>query len=366
MLTNGFHLERKIYATCLGAKFFQVPAVDPLTQMSVGAAAAVAFARKPAEIRHALALGALAGGAPDLDVLIASESDPLLALEYHRHFTHALLLAPIIGGLVALLYKLAFGRGLPLRRLLLFGVVATLTHGFIDACTSYGTLLYWPFSSHRESWDVISIIDPVFTLPLVLLLLVAWFARKANPARIALLLCGLYLGFGLYQREQAGDFARQLAEQRGHTPGELTARPSFGNTLLWRIVYRDGDNYYVEGVRIFPGLEDRHYHGAVVPAFAQIDAYGMLDPDSVLWEDIERFRFFSQGYLFLHGRSPLVAGDLRYAMFPDSAVPLWGIRIDPAKPDEHTEMLYFRDASGSAFRRLWQMIRGQAVEPLRQ
>lgn len=337
--------------------------MDPLTQFSVGAIAAVCLTRKPAELRHALVLGALAGGAPDLDVLIRSEADPLLALEYHRHFTHALLMAPLIGALVALIYKLIFARALPLRHLLLYGVAATMTHGFIDACTSYGTLLYWPLSHHRESWDIISIIDPLFTIPLLVALIVAWCWRSRRPAQLGVLLACAYLSFALYQRERAQDFAHALAERRGHTPTELTARPSLGNVLLWRLVYRSGDKYYVDAVRTFPGAGDRHYPGAAVPAFGELEAYSLVNPDSVLWGDIQRFRFFSQGYLFLHGKSPLVAGDLRYAMFPDSVVPLWGIRIDHSNPDRHTEILNFRDPSGSAFQRLWKMVCGQPVTP---
>jgi inner membrane protein len=339
--------------------------MDPITQMSIGAAAAVAMTRKPVEVRHALVLGALAGGAPDLDVLIRSAADPLLALEYHRHFTHALLLAPVIGALVALLYKFIFARKskIALSRFLLFGVVATLTHGFIDACTSYGTLLYWPLINHRESFDIISIIDPIFTVPLVGLLIFAFALRKKRLARVGLVLCGLYLCFGIVQREQAESFARGLAEQRGHRPTELTARPSFGNVLVWRILYRDEDKYYVDAVRVLPGFKPRHYPGAVVAAFSELDAYSLVSPDSVLWKDIERFRFFSQDYLYLHGSQPMVAGDLRYAMFPDSVVPLWGITIDPNASDAHTEMIHFREASGAAFNRLWQMIKGQPVAP---
>lgn len=335
--------------------------MDPLTQFSVGAAAAVALTRKPLEVRHALILGALAGGAPDLDVFIRSDSDPLLALEYHRHFTHSLLMAPLIGALVALLYHSIFARALPLRRLLLFGIAATLTHGLIDACTSYGTSLFWPLTDYRVSWNLISIIDPLFTLPLVLLLFFAWSQRKALPARIALVLCLLYLSFGAYQREQARGFARDLAEQRGHSVAELTARPAFGNILLWRVLYLDGDHYYVDGVRTFPGLEARHYPGAGVPAFGELETYALVDPDSPLWREIQRFRFFSQGYLYLHGSAPLVAGDLRYAMFPDSIVPLWGLSFNPAAQENRPELLYFRETSAAAFGRLWRMILGLPV-----
>ncbi|MGB0743034.1 MAG: metal-dependent hydrolase [Opitutales bacterium] len=342
------------------------PRIDPLTQFSVGAIAAVSIARKPTEVRHALVLGALAGGAPDLDIFIRSDADPLLALEYHRHFTHALIFAPLIGVLVASLYKVIFARKQPWGKILQFGIIATLTHGFIDACTSYGTMLYWPLSNHRESWDIISIIDPIFTVPLVVALIFAWCWKSRRPAIVGLVLACAYLSFGVYQREQAADFAFELATQRGHSPAELTVRPSLANVLLWRVVYRERDRYYVDAVWTFPGFEARHYPGESVPVFGEMEAYALVNPDSTLWHDIERFRFFSQNYLFLHGQSPLVAGDLRYAMYPDSVTPLWGIGIDPGKPDTPVEVLHFREMNGGAFDRLWKMIRGKPVATYQQ
>lgn len=47
-------------------------------------------------------LGLLSGLAPDLDALIKSQSDPLLALEFHRQFTHSLFFIPI-GSLICAL-----------------------------------------------------------------------------------------------------------------------------------------------------------------------------------------------------------------------------------------------------------------------
>ena len=91
----------------------------------------------------------------------------------------------------------------------------------------------------------------------------------------------------------------------------------------------------------------------------------MIAPeDSVLAYDIERFRFFSQGYLYRYSDEANVVGDLRYAMFPDSIKPLWGIRMNPATPEDHVSMEYFRDPSQRSFDRLWRMIRGESVEPL--
>ena len=151
----------------------------------------------------------------------------------------ALLIAPLLGLLVAALFKgLFFWKHYPYRRLALFGMMGAITHGLIDACTSYGTLLYWPISHHRESWDIISIIDPIFTLPLVLLTVIAFIFRRPRFAQFAVALCLIYLSLGIYQRGQATQIAAQIAEERDHRPEELSVRPSLANILLWRIVYR--------------------------------------------------------------------------------------------------------------------------------
>ena len=338
--------------------------MDPLTQASIGAAAAAIVCRK-AETRHALLLGALAGAAPDLDVLIRSETDPLLALQYHRHFTHALLIAPLIGLLMAVLFKgLFFWKHYRYRRLALFGMVGAITHGLIDACTSYGTLLYWPISHHRESWDIISIIDPIFTLPLALLTVIAFVFRRPRFAQYAVALCLIYLSLGSYQRGQATQFAAQIAEERGHESEELSVRPSLANILLWRIVYRSGDQYHVDALRTTPFSDPKQYPGSIVDAFSEESAQIIAPEDSVLADDIERFRFFSQGYLYRYSDEVNVVADLRYAMFPDSIKPLWGIRMNPANPEDHVSMEYFRETSQGSLDRLWRMIRGESVEPL--
>jgi inner membrane protein len=243
-------------------------------------------------------------------------------------------------------------------------MMGALTHGLIDACTSYGTLLYWPISHHRESWDIISIIDPIFTLPLVLLTVITFVSRRPRFAQFAVVLCLLYLSLGIYQRGQATQLAAQLAEERGHRPEELSVRPSLANILLWRIVYRAGDQYYVDAVWTTPFSEPKQYPGSVVDAFSEASAQMIAPEGSVLADDIERFRFFSQGYLYRYLDEANVVADLRYAMFPDSIKPLWGIRMYPATPEVHVSMEYFRDPSQGSFDRLWRMIRGESVEAL--
>ena len=86
---------------------------------------------------------------PDADAVIRSSADPLLYAEFHRHFTHSLALIPV-GGLVASLPWLM--RRAPRGQWRAYLAAATAgyaTHGVLDASTSYGTLLLWPFSTVR-------------------------------------------------------------------------------------------------------------------------------------------------------------------------------------------------------------------------
>ena len=75
--------------------------MDPVSQGAVGAAFAQSAAKKENIILIGF-IGFLAGLAPDLDVLIRSEDDPILFLEYHRQFSHSLFFIPIGSFFVAL------------------------------------------------------------------------------------------------------------------------------------------------------------------------------------------------------------------------------------------------------------------------
>tara|TARA_B110000008_G_scaffold271713_1_gene303511 strand:- start:2187 stop:3200 length:1014 start_codon:yes stop_codon:yes gene_type:complete len=334
--------------------------MDPVTQVSLGAAAA-ALVSRPASLRSALIIGAIAGAVPDLDVLIQSEHDPLLSLEYHRHFSHSLFMVPVIGCLVALVYKgLLRSRAPDLATCGLYAIMGTLSHGLLDACTSYGTRLYWPFSQYRESWDLISIIDPLFTLPMLALLLVAFIRKRVNVARSGLILAGLYLGFAAYQQRQAHTAILELAQERAHGVHDLVLRPSFANTVVWRSVYQHQGMYYVDAVRVLPGSEAKYYPGDSTPVLSplQIEAWAQGQPN--ILRDVARFQHFSQGYLYQHPDDPTVLADLRYALLPDSIYPLWGIRR-PSHTDDPVQWVHYRKANQSAVNRLLAMLRGESL-----
>ena len=307
--------------------------MDPLSQVTLGATAAQTLAT-PAKLRAATLLGCVAGLAPDVDVFIDSPTDTLLFLEFHRQFTHALIFIPIGAAVVALLMHGFCRRWLTFRESYLFCLVGYATHGMLDACTSYGTQLFWPFSSYRVAWNNVSVVDPLFTLPLLALAAAAAIKRRRALAMAGIAWVLAYLLLGVVQNGRAEAAGAALAASRGHSPARLTAKAGFANLLVWKVVYVYDGRYYVDAVRV--GFDVTICSGASVATLNLDHDLPWLDANSQQARDVERFRWFSDGYIALDPHSPNRVIDIRYSVVPNEIAPLWGIGLDPnAPPDRH-------------------------------
>ena len=222
--------------------------MDPLSQGTVGAAFAQSIANKNNIIKISI-IGFLAGLAPDLDILIRSENDPILFLEYHRQFSHSLFFIPFGSLIVALLIFPLFKKSMSFKTIYRASFLGYATHGLLDACTSYGTLLFWPFSNERITWNNISIIDPLFTIPVLILIGIAIKTRKRIFSFFAIGWIIFYLSLGFIQYDRALSAAIKLAELRGHVAERITLKPSFGNLILWKSIYQYEETFYVDAIR---------------------------------------------------------------------------------------------------------------------
>ncbi len=334
--------------------------MDPLTQGVLGASLPQATAGGRRYAAAAGLLGFLAGMAADLDVLIRSDTDPLLFLEYHRQFSHSLLFIPVGGLICALILHrlLAKGRGLAFQQTWLFCTLGYATHALLDACTTYGTMLFWPFSDARIAWNTISIIDPLFTAPLLVAVVLAGRRGRPTYARLGLAWACAYMALGLWQRNEAVAMGYALAAERGHQPLRLEAKPSFANILVWKVVYETGEEFYVDAVRA--GLAPRVYPGDSVQKLDIDRDLPWLDRDSQQARDIERFRWFSNGYV---ARDPLFENrviDVRYSIIPNEVAPLWSIELRPgANPEEHVAYRVHRDVGNNRAALMWSMVAGR-------
>lgn len=330
--------------------------MDPLSQATLGAAAAQSLIKKSDLARIAL-IGALAGMAPDLDVLIQSSTDPLLQLEYHRQFTHSLIFIPVGALLCAIAFWPFMRRHMSFRAIWLTALAGYATHALLDACTTYGTLLLWPFSDARIAWNTISVIDPVFTLPLLGFVIAAGVKKSQFIGRLGMAWVALYLSIGVIQEERAIAAGEALAADRGHAPAVVSAKPSFGNLLLWKTVYEYDDHFWVDAVRA--GGDVTIIEGDHVARLNLQSSFPWLDTDSQQARDVERFRWFSNDYLAIDSDDPFFIVDMRYSHLPNEIKGLWGIRLDPdASADEHVTWIARRSADSERFEQLWAMLKG--------
>ena len=330
--------------------------MDPLSQGTVGAALAQSSASKK-NIFKISVIGFLAGLAPDLDVLIQSSTDPILSLEYHRQFSHSLFFIPFGALIVALLIFPLVKKSMNLKTVYIASFLGYATHGLLDACTSYGTLLFWPFSNERVTWNNISIIDPLFTIPALILAVTAIKTKKRIFSFFSIGWIIFYLSLGLVQYERALSAANDLAKSRGHNPERLTLKPSFGNLILWKSIYQHEQTFYVDAIRTV--RSSTVCLGESIEIFDYQQHLSGLDKESQQARDVERFRWFSQDYLGFDEEKNLVT-DVRYSMLPNKIQPMWGLIIDDQR-DTNAHAIWWtgRDLDQSQWDTFIEMLSGK-------
>ncbi|MBT8421742.1 MAG: metal-dependent hydrolase [Gammaproteobacteria bacterium] len=335
--------------------------MDPVSQGALGASLPQAVSTTK-HIAAATLFGTVSGMAPDLDALIRSPTDPLLYLEFHRQFTHSLIFIPVGALICALLLYGLFGRRwqISFKLSYVYCLLGYATHGLLDACTSYGTQLLWPFSDMRVAWNTISIIEPMFTLPLLALVMTAAVRRNPLFARLAVCWVIAFHSFGIFQHLRVEAIGYEIAAERGHEPIRLEVKPSFANLLLWKVIYEIDDGYYTDAVRAGPTVTI--YRGKFIPRLDVARDLPWLDPDSQQARDLQRFAWFSRGFLSLDPANPLRVTDMRYSLVPNEATGMWSIWFEQgADKEAHVRITPDRDTSQPKRDKFAQMLRGEAL-----
>lgn len=133
-------------------------------------------------------------------------------------------------------------------------------------------------------------------------------------------------------------------ENRPRATAQLKAKPTFGNLLVWKVIYETEDNYYVDAVRV--GRSIKIYPGESTPKLNVKTQFPWLDPQSQQAKDIERFRWFSNGFVVQDPDDEMRIVDVRYSIVPNQINALWGINLSPkASTDEHVEYTAHRGST---------------------
>jgi inner membrane protein len=319
--------------------------LDPFTQGIIGASAAQSFAKQTKNhMWLAFVVAFLAGGAADLDIFIKIPGDPIGSYLLHRHFTHSLFFIPFGGAITGAMYWLVFARKrYDIRWVIFYTTLGYATHGLLDACTSYGTVLFWPLSNERISWDIVSIIDLWVTVPLIIGATLAAFRKKRIYAILGLVIAIGYLGLGHIQHEKALELQAQIAKFRNHEIIKGRVMPSFMTNRYFNSVYEATTGYLYTDVIHIPLLGwEQPYSGRT----ARVKAVHAEDILPTLSErqqkDFKKFNWFAGGYLYrqrVPGRVVYVDG--RYSQLPGTFQPMWGIEVFPREPDRPAERYHF-------------------------
>lgn len=287
--------------------------MDSITQATLGAAIGEAVLGRKLGNR-AIAWGLLFGTLPDLDIIANPLLDTAGRLEFHRGASHSLLVMVLASFLLAKpLAKLWKREKITPYRAGLFVFLVWFTHVLIDCFTVYGTSVLWPFSETRVAFNNLFIIDPLYTLPLLVSLITLAFYRtkRQQHKRTRILKWGLGLSTGYIALTFALKFLVSSAfdadlAQRKVTYERRMEAPSPLNTLLWRSVVDRGDEFWI-GYRSVFDLPSTPIRWTVIPKQAQSIALFGND------REIQTLDWFSRGWWIVRPHTEGVwLADLRF------------------------------------------------------
>lgn len=227
--------------------------MDSLTQIILGAAVGEAVLGKKIG-NKAMLYGAIAGTIPDLDIFSSYFTDTVNAISIHRGFTHsiifAVLFAFIFGWLVS---KYESYKNLKGWFWLFFW--AFFTHSLLDAHTTWGTQLFWPFDM-RLAFKTIFVIDPLYTVPFLVFLILALFQKRTSKKRqfyntMGLLISSTYLVLTFFLKGVAFNQFKAALKSQNIDYLEIDTRPSPLNTILWSANVATEDAYLLANYSFF-------------------------------------------------------------------------------------------------------------------
>ena len=337
--------------------------MDSLTHIVAGAAIGELLLGKKAGNR-AVFWGALAGSLPDIDGAITPFiSNAVDKVYYHRGFTHSLIF--IIGASVV--------SGILLRKLYkkfpvtdyewgTFVFVNMIVHIALDSFTTWGTQIFWPLPTRVEIKNIF-VIDPFFTLPL--LITVIWFLfykggipKRIKINRIGLVIAWTYMLFTLINKTIINDKFEKLLAMQGINYTRYETKPAPFQNVLWSTTAETENGYYIGYFSYFDETPDTPYY-----YFPK--NHELLKP-VIEDEKVQRLVNITKGYYTIEKTDDgLVLNDLRFGQndgwYNDEGDFIFSYSINK-KENNKAEIQQKENSFANAkrsFKRLWQRIIGK-------
>ena len=289
--------------------------MDSVTQIVLGASVGEAVLGKKAGNR-AILWGGIMGMLPDLDIIPALLMDTIARIQLHRSFTHSILFSiifsPIFGFLLYRLYRKRISASPQAWSLMVF--FALVTHFLLDCFTSYGTMIFYPFSNYRVAFNSISIADPLYTLPLAICLFAIIFIKR-NPDKrkmlnyIGLTVSTFYLFFTVVNKFVMEEKFKNELNKKNYSYLKIFSSPTFLNNFLWLGIAERKDCYLL-------GYSSWFDNGPEIN-FMRLEKNHHLINDIIENNDIKILIWFSRGYFIIEKYDKYIYfHDIRYGIIP--------------------------------------------------
>lgn len=297
--------------------------MDSLSQYVLGAGLGVAVMGRRTSVWKAALWGGIAGTIPDLDALI-DHGDPIRNMTFHRAESHSLLYLTILAPALAVGVAKLHGEMQHFRRWWLALWLALFTHPLLDNMTIYGTQLLQPFTDHPYFIGSIFIVDPLYTLPLLIGLIATGVSRKPDRLRwnrAGVIVSTAYLGWSMLAQQYVQQIAtRELAAQ-GIASAQRVVTPTPFNTLLWRVlsISPDGRSYHEGVYSLFDALRSDAASTADRRAirFDRFERDANLHAELAQDWNVDRMSWFSHGFYRMREKDGVASiADLRMGQEP--------------------------------------------------
>ena len=186
---------------------------------------------------------------------------PIENMTFHRGFSHSFLIQALVAPVLAWMMTRPkqFTDTLFLKWWLAI-FLCFVTHSLADLFTVYGTQVLWPWSAHPFSHSLLFIIDPLYTLPLVIAFISALIGRNTRHTlqinHLMLIVSTAYLVWSASAKVFIDEKALSALNLRDISPSVYESTPAPFNTLLWRSVAIAGDHNYEIWTSVFDEIDD--------------------------------------------------------------------------------------------------------------
>ena len=258
-----------------------------------------------------MAWGILVQVAPDLDFITGAWMDPTSSLLAHRGLSHSFFFAIIASSMLALVARnIRSGTSIDLRGWLSFFFIGWTIHILLDSFNNYGTGLFEPFSHRRFSFNALYVVDPFFSIWLLIALLILLFLNRHSRYRswawkTSLALSFLYLCYCTVNKFRIDTRTRQALALQHISYDQYLTTPSPLNNWLWYVVAGNKNGFYAGYTSVFDRSKTIQLH-----FFPRNDS--LLRPlgDHA---PLQRLLRFSQGFYTIERlQDTLVFNDLRF------------------------------------------------------